>query len=106
MTQIPIDQDWVGMSGVLPSFIPTVALVAMLVAIWAVWASPKGCEWMAATLRARAAGLKAYRDVYDTMRPKREGVRPPVKNWTLLSQEELLAATNDLSVSRTIGDEL
>lgn len=107
MISLPV-VDQAGVASVLPSFIPTVALIVLLALAWAVWASPKGCEWVAQILRARAAGLKAYREVYDRMRPKREGeeVQPLVKNWTLLSQEELLAATNDLSIGRTIGDDL
>lgn len=65
--------DQAGVASTLPSFIPTVVLVMLLLLGWAVWVSPKGCEWVAQTLRARAAGLRAYRDVYETMRPRRDG---------------------------------
>lgn len=101
---IPVDQA--GMSSILPSFIPTVALIALLVAVWAVWASPKGCEWVAQTLRARAAGLKAYRDVYDTMRPKREGEEVREMNKAINYRGPSSDLKWEATTGRTIGDDL
>ncbi len=54
--------------------LPLILLVMGSVAGAMVWYSPSGCGWVAQVLRARKAGLEAYRKTYNELRPGRQRV--------------------------------